>query len=213
MRLLRRTIAAVLGLAALSFCVAPSRADQYYGSSTVRSIGTGTETVAIKSSVLGSESGLTFYSNYQTTLATSNDGGVTFHNATTYSTFCVDLMHSATGVYSALSTPSPPLTSSYSGGSGDPNKTTVPGTLSDNSFGNAAWLVNQYNSGATNSDQQAGLQIAIWKVLYEKAGNYALNAGSITFSGETAGALSAATKYISGWLMLVVPPLFPLPTS
>ena len=171
----------------MSLCSVPSRADEW-GSTGVRS---GSETVGIYYTdgtqvVLNN----TYYTNYSTTLSPTSSGG------TTYNTFCVDLLHEATTTYTQLATP-PALTSSYSGGSA-----TNPGTVSNNAFGYAAWLANNYSSTATTADQQAGLQIAIWKVLYEtdrSKGLESLGTGAIRFSGNAA-AISDATTYVTDWV-------------
>ena len=135
MKLFRWTIAAVLAVSAMSLCSVPSRADEW-GSTGVRS---GSETVGIYYSVVGQVVlNNTYYTNYSTTLSPTSSGG------TTYNTFCVDLLHEATTTYTQLATPSPALTSSYSGGSA-----TNPGTVSDSALGYAAWLANNYNSTAT----------------------------------------------------------------
>lgn len=198
MKLFRRTIAAVLAVSAMSLCSVPSRGDQYYGSTSPRTIGTGSESVTIKDSLLGSESGNSFYTNYQTTLGTSTNGGRTVNNQVTYSTFCVDLTHSASNSFNPLATTGPPpLVSSYQGSAINPE------TISNSSLGYAAWLANTYNSSATTADQQAGLQIAIWKVLCETtetgAGIENLASGSIQFSGNAA-AISDAITYVTDWV-------------
>ena len=114
-----------------------------------------------------------------------------------YNTLCVDLLHEATTTYTHLATPTPPLTSTYTGSS-----VTNPGT-SATAFGWAAWLVNTYNSTATTMDQQAGLQIAIWKVLYETTRTAtaleSLGTGAIQ-SSNNINAISYAYQYINGWV-------------
>jgi len=201
MKLSRRTIAAVLAVSAMSLCSVPSRGDQY-GSTGV--LGT-SETVTITSAVIGGTE--TVWTNYQTSLGTSSDGVNFTGTPTTYNTFCVDITHEAATALNVLATPTPPLTSSYSGGSA-----TNPGTA-NNAFGYAAWLANNYSSTATTADQQAGLQIAIWKLLYETTSlNYsqlgvaALGDGSIQFSPSTyspgtgPNTLSDAYGYIMDWI-------------
>jgi len=194
MRLFRWTIGAVLALSAISLFSVPSRADGFpnptYASSGVRG---GSETVSIYDSALNLNNG--YYTSYYTYLSASSTGS----NPVYYNTFCVDMTHETSSIFSALNTPTPQLTSSYSGGV-TPALAYNPGTVSDSSLGVAAWLVNTYYSSATSADQQAGLQIAIWKVLYNTdqtaSGLENLGGGSIQFSNN-AGALSWALTYIT----------------
>jgi len=197
MRLFRWTIGAVLALSAISPFSVPSRADGFpnptYASSGVRG---GSETVSIYDSALNLNNG--YYTSYYTYLSASSTGS----NPVYYNTFCVDMTHETSSIFSALNTPTPQLTSSYSGGV-TPALAYNPGTVSDSSLGVAAWLANTYNSSATTADQQAGLQIAIWKVLYETtetgAGIENLASGSIQFSGNAA-AISDAITYVTDWV-------------
>ena len=195
-RLFRRTFAAVLAVSALSLCAVPSRGDSY-ASTWIRA--TGSETVNITDQALGFTGG-GYYADYQTTVGSSSDGGHTVTGQVTYNTFCVDLTHEATGTFSLLANPSLPSTSSYTGG-GTTGATTPNGTT-DAAFGYAAWIANTYSSSATTLDQQAGLQIAIWKVLYEsnaKTPNWDVTAGQISFSGSS-GEIKAAQTYVNDWL-------------
>ncbi len=69
------------------------------------------------------------------------------------------------------------------------------------SFGWAAWLADHYYYSANTMDKQAGLQIAIWKILYETQTMYEndLSQGDIRFSGNS-NAMSAAVNYINDWI-------------
>jgi len=202
MKLFRPSIAAVLAVFAMSLCTVPSRGDtQYYASTGVR--GT-SETVTITDTNING-SGRTisggYYTNYYTNLSTSSSGS----NPVYYNTFCVDITHEASTTYNPLATTGfPPLTSSYSGGTA-----INPETVSDTALGYAAWLANTYSASATTPDQQAGLQIAIWKILYntdrtaagleDVTGATYNSVGDISFTNNSPATTDAA-YYVTQWV-------------
>ncbi len=195
MKLFRRIIAVVLAVSGMSLCTVPSRGDQYYAATTVAP---GSQTINITDSAIGFGGG-GYYADYQTTVGTSTDGGTTIKNPVIYNTFCVDLTHEATGTFNPLATPALPLTSSYTGG-GTTGASPPTGTTNA-ALGDAAWLANTY---AATSTDLAGLQIAIWKVLYESSAStpdwsVTDSHAAIYFSGNTSATNDAQT-YVNDWL-------------
>jgi len=192
MKTLRSAFPLGLAISAMMLLSAAAKADMY-GSTGVRS---GSETVGIN--YPGHLNG-TYYADYYTDLSPNSSG--TPH--TYYNSFCVDLLHEATTTYTKLGTtalPSLPVTNTYATG----GYTTTPNGAA--SFGWAAWLADHYYYSANTMDKQAGLQIAIWKILYETQTTYEnnLSQGDITFSGNS-NAMSAAVNYINDWITAAKP--------
>ena len=175
----------------MMFLSAAAKAD-IYGSTGVRA---GSETVGIKYTDPTTHATLlngTYYADYYTDLSSNASG--TPH--TYYDSFCVDLLHEATTTYTKLGTTTLPVTNTYAIGGYTP---TPNGAAS---FGWAAWLADHYYYSANTMDKQAGLQIAIWKILYETQTTYENDLshhGDITFSGNSS-TMSAAANYINDWI-------------
>jgi hypothetical protein len=188
MKTLRSAFPLGLAISAMMLLSAAAKAD-IYGSTGVRS---GAETIGINYATGGLNG--TYSADYYTDLSSNSSG--TPH--TYYDSFCVDLLHEATTTYTKLGTtalPVLPVTNTYATG----GYTTTPNGAA--SFGWAAWLADHYYYSANNMDKQAGLQIAIWKILYETQTTYEnnLSHGDITFSGNS-NAMAAAVNYINDWI-------------
>jgi hypothetical protein len=121
---------------------------------------------------------------------------------TTVETYCIDLYHYTSSDFVAVT---PYAASSFAANmssnyQNSQNTLNTPNTTYfQEGLGRAAWLVNTY--GAASNLNRAGLQIAIWKSIYEESGNVAasgavLNAGSIRFSNVDSAVKTAAEGYL-----------------
>ena len=131
---------------------------------------------------------------------TIKDGATT----STVETYCIDLFHYINSIdvgvtnYVASSFAANP-TINYMG-----SQNTLSDSYSQAGLGRAAWLVNTY--GADAGVNKAGLQVAIWKSIYEEQANVAssganLGAGSIRFSNLSSTTDMAATSYLQASLL------------
>jgi hypothetical protein len=107
-------------------------------------------------------------------------------NGSSFISFCVDLQH----------TISPPVN----------NQQATLGLMSNwNGYGAfspqanagryAAYLYNTYSASLANNDQRAGLQLAIWNVLYDA--DFTVGGGAFSASAP-GGALTAANTFLTG---------------
>jgi hypothetical protein len=123
--------------------------------------------------------------NFQTKI--SDNGGATY---TTYQSFCVDLFHTINNSsFGALDSPALPVTNTFQG----PYGNQAPNGIPASHFGYAAWIANTYGYGSLSVDQQAAVQIAIWKVEFENKGDWTVTGDSTAGIYFTAaGGISAA---------------------
>ncbi len=119
---------------------------------------------------------------------------VQFDSSPATDAYCVDLFEGV-GYPLPQSYPVELLTLDQAG-------TTTGIALADD-YRNAAWLMNAFSSAADTAEKKAGLQVAIWEVLYDGLGSLDLAAGNIllgTTMGSNQGVGSAVDGFANGYL-------------